>query len=123
MTLATLSGPALKAGVDNFSMFLAKRLRYDGSSLRSRDEKYQQKLRDLMVEHTLEKFKNGTFRIIIERVFEWKQDLENTYKTHPQVLLLTHIQLLHLMDLLKNIQAEVTFFFQFFFSFKIVLCK
>ena len=75
VNLATLSGPKLKEGMEapNFGNFVRKRLRYEGSSLRSRDENYQGRLRDQLVDHALEKFKNGSFKVIIEKVYDWNQ--------------------------------------------------
>lgn len=76
VNLATLSGTKLDAkmaeGV-NFASFVAKRLRFEGSGLRSRDEKYQGKLRDQLVEHALPKFKDGSFKVLIEKVYPWEQ--------------------------------------------------
>ncbi|KAH8821111.1 hypothetical protein F5884DRAFT_720803 [Xylogone sp. PMI_703] len=69
--LAFLGGTKLPAGVD-ISSFLRKRLRYEGSSLRSRDPVYQGKLRDRL-EQYLPKFEDGTFNIFIEKVFPWEQ--------------------------------------------------
>lgn len=75
VNLATLSGPALKGGMPeaDFSNFVRKRLRFEGSGLRSRDENYQGKLRDQLVEHALPLFKSGKFRVLIEKVFPWDQ--------------------------------------------------
>jgi NADPH2:quinone reductase len=53
--------------------FLFKRLRYEGSSLRSRDEVYQGRLRDMLVEHALPKFVSGDFKIFVEKVFPWEK--------------------------------------------------
>ena len=75
VNLGTLSGPKLKADsadVD-ISAFVRKRIRYEGSSLRSRDEAYQGRLRDQLVDHALEKLKDGSFKVIIEKVFPWDQ--------------------------------------------------
>lgn len=75
VNLATLSGTKLKAGQSDpdFGSFVRKRLRYEGSSLRSRDENYQGKLRDQLVESALPKFKDGSFKVIIEKVYAWDQ--------------------------------------------------
>lgn len=74
VNLASLSGVNLKEGANpNFGNFVAKRLRFEGSSLRSRDEQYQGKLRDQLVEHALPKFKDGSFKVYIEKVFSWEQ--------------------------------------------------
>nr|POF14941.1 quinone oxidoreductase pig3 [Quercus suber] len=74
VNLATLGGPNLKEGQKpNFGLFVAKRIRYEGSSLRSRDELYQGRLRDQMVEHALEGFKSGGYKVFIEKVFPWEK--------------------------------------------------
>lgn len=72
VTLGSLGGTKLPAET-NIGPLLMKRLRYEGSTLRSRDENYQGKLRDLLVDHALEKFKDGSFKIIIEKVFPWTE--------------------------------------------------
>lgn len=74
VNLATLGGPKLNdAGSADFTLFFRKRLRYEGSGLRSRDEQYQGSLRDQMVDHALPKFKDGSFKVYIEKVFKWEQ--------------------------------------------------
>ncbi|GAD98615.1 quinone oxidoreductase [Paecilomyces variotii No. 5] len=73
--LGQMSGSTLPAGVD-ISSFIRKRLRFEGSTLRSRDEQYQKKLRDLLVEHALPKFKDGSFKIFIEKTFPFEQVAE-----------------------------------------------
>jgi len=76
VNLASLSGPKLKTGEmaePNFTAFVAKRLRVEGSSLRSRDEQYQGRLRDQLHDHALPKFKDGSFKVLIEKVFPWEQ--------------------------------------------------
>lgn len=72
VSLAFMSGSKLPAGVD-ISPFLFKRLRWEGSSLRSRDDVYQGKLRDTLVEHALPKMKSGEFKIPVERVLPWEE--------------------------------------------------
>lgn len=69
--LGTMSGSILPAGVD-IGLLLYKRISYNGSTLRSRDEAYQQRLRDSLEEHALPKFKDGTFKVVIEKTFDWK---------------------------------------------------
>ncbi|KAJ9272967.1 hypothetical protein DTO212C5_888 [Paecilomyces variotii] len=73
--LGQMSGSTLPAGVD-ISGFIRKRLRFEGSTLRSRDEQYQKKLRDLLVEHALPKFRDGTFKIFVEKTFPFEQVVE-----------------------------------------------
>lgn len=73
VNLATLSGMHLKDTNANFGAFVAKRIRYEGSSLRSRDEVYQGKLRDHLVEHALPMFVDGRIKSVIEKVFPWRE--------------------------------------------------
>lgn len=70
--LGLMSGSQLPAGVD-ISPLLIKRLRIEGSTLRSRDENYQRRLRDLLVENALPKFKDGTFKVFVEKVFPFEK--------------------------------------------------
>jgi len=72
VNLGTMSGTKLPAGVD-IGAFIRKRLRFEGSSLRSRDENYQGKLRDTLVDHALPKFKDGSFKIFVEKVFPFEK--------------------------------------------------
>ncbi|KAK5048238.1 hypothetical protein LTR84_005908 [Exophiala bonariae] len=69
VSLGNMGGSVVEKPVD-ISRFLRKRLRYEGSSLRSRDEDYQGKLRDQLVEHALPKFVDGSFKVIVEKVFK-----------------------------------------------------
>ncbi|KAE8146266.1 hypothetical protein BDV25DRAFT_162855 [Aspergillus avenaceus] len=73
--LGQMGGSVLPAGVD-ISGLLRKRVRLEGSTLRSRDVSYQKKLRDLLVEHALPKFKDGTFTVFIEKVLPFEQIAE-----------------------------------------------
>jgi NADPH:quinone reductase-like Zn-dependent oxidoreductase len=75
VNLATLSGGKLKSGgpEPDLGAFVRKRIRYEGSSLRSRDEEYQGRLRDQLVEHALPKFKDKSFKVFIEKVFPWEE--------------------------------------------------
>jgi len=73
VNLATLGGIKQKEANADFSNFVRKRIRYEGSSLRSRDEAYQGKLRDQLVEHALPMFKDGRLKSIIEKVYPWEQ--------------------------------------------------
>jgi len=69
--LGQMGGMKLPEGID-ISPIVYKRIRIEGSTLRSRDEEYQGKLRDQLVEHALPKFEDGTFKVIIEKVLDWK---------------------------------------------------
>lgn len=71
VNLAFLGGIKLEGGVD-ISYFLRKRVRYEGSTLRSRDEGYQRKLRDMFVENALDKLKTGEFKAFVEKVFAFE---------------------------------------------------
>jgi NADPH:quinone reductase-like Zn-dependent oxidoreductase len=73
--LGTMSGSMSSTGIDIGSI-LYKRIRWEGSTLRSRSELYQQKLRDLLEENALPKFKDGTFKIVIEKVMNWEDIVE-----------------------------------------------
>ena len=81
VTLATLSGTKLKIGdtEPDFSNFIKKRVRYEGSTLRSRDEEYQGRLRDQLVDRALDKFKDGSFKVHIEKVFKW-EDIQDAHR-------------------------------------------
>ena len=72
VNLGALGGTKLKGGED-LSTFVRKRIRFEGSGLRSRDEDYQGKLRDQLVDHALPKFIDGTFKILVEKVFPWEK--------------------------------------------------
>jgi len=76
--LGGMGGTKLPEGTD-IGLLLFKRIRYEGSTLRSRDEEYQGKLRDQLVDHALPKFEDGTFKIIIEKVFDWK-DIQQAHE-------------------------------------------
>lgn len=56
----------------NLAMILGKRLRIEGSTLRSRDEDYQGELRDCL-EKYLPDFESGKLQIIVDKVLDWKQ--------------------------------------------------
>lgn len=72
ISLGAMSGTKLPAGVD-IGAFVRKRLRFEGSSLRSRDEDYQGKLRNTLVDHAMPKFADGGFKILVEKVFPWEE--------------------------------------------------
>lgn len=75
VTLAALGGTKLPEGVD-ISAFVRKRIRFEGSSLRSRDEDYQGKLRNTLADHALPKMREGSFQVLVEKVFPWEQIVE-----------------------------------------------
>ncbi|CAI7633787.1 unnamed protein product, partial [Penicillium pancosmium] len=70
--LGMMGGVKLPDGV-NIAPLLFKRVRVEGSTLRSRDEDYQARLRDTLVDHALPKFCDGTFRVFVEKVFPFDQ--------------------------------------------------
>lgn len=73
--LGLMGGVQLPEGV-NIAPLLFKRVRVEGSTLRSRDEEYQGKLRDTLVSHALPKFSDGTFKVFVEKVFPFEQIVE-----------------------------------------------
>ncbi|KAI9736279.1 MAG: hypothetical protein M1834_001165 [Cirrosporium novae-zelandiae] len=75
VSLGWLGDAKIDPNVDIRQMTV-KRLRYEGSTLRSRDLDYQQKLRDLLVEKVLPGFQDGTFKVVVERVFPWEDIIE-----------------------------------------------
>jgi len=81
VNLATLGGPKFKPEHEqpDMTLFFRKRLRYEGSGLRSRDEEYQGRLRDQLVEHALPKFKDGSFKSHVEKVYDWK-DIQDAHR-------------------------------------------
>lgn len=68
----------MKGEVD-LAKFLMKRIRFEGSNLRLQSTDYQGHLKDLLVEKALDKFANGSFKVIIEKVFKMEeiQDAHN----------------------------------------------
>jgi NADPH2:quinone reductase len=65
------TGSCIISNLD-ISLLETKRLRWEGSRLRSRDLEYQAKLRDLLVQKALPKFMDGTFKVHIEKIFNWR---------------------------------------------------
>lgn len=74
VSLAFMGGAKLPEGI-NIATFLMKRLRFEGSSLRSRDPDYQGKLRDKL-ETYVPKFGDGSFQVPIEKVFKWEDVID-----------------------------------------------
>jgi NADPH:quinone reductase-like Zn-dependent oxidoreductase len=74
VNLGFMSGTKLPAGVD-IGAFIRKRLRYEGSSLRSRDPDYQGRLRDKLEEY-MPQFQDGTFKVYVEKVMPWEKVVE-----------------------------------------------
>lgn len=90
VNLGAMSGTKLPAGVD-IGDFVRKRLRFEGSSLRSRDEEYQGKLRNTLADHALPKMRDGSFKIFVEKVFPMEEIVEahklmETNKTKGKII-------------------------------------
>ncbi|KAG5978725.1 hypothetical protein E4U55_006024 [Claviceps digitariae] len=68
--LGTLSGATVPE-VD-ISKILVKRIRIEGSALRSRDEEYQGKLRDWL-ETYCPRFEAGELKIVVDKVLPWEE--------------------------------------------------
>lgn len=77
VNLGAMSGTKLPAGVD-IGALIRERISFHGSSLRSRDEDYQGKLRNILVEHAVPKMKDGSFKVLVDKVFPW----EDVVKAH-----------------------------------------
>jgi NADPH:quinone reductase-like Zn-dependent oxidoreductase len=75
VSLGMMSGTKLKEGTDILKL-LYKRVRWEGSTLRSRDTTYQKKLRDQLVDHALPRFRDGTFKVIIDKNFAFEDIVE-----------------------------------------------
>ncbi|KAI4230952.1 MAG: hypothetical protein LQ352_008421 [Teloschistes flavicans] len=73
--LGAMGGTKLSEGTD-IMPFVAKRLRFEGSSLRSRDEVYQGKLRDTLWEHGVPAIKEGKMKVFVEKVLPWEKVVE-----------------------------------------------
>lgn len=72
VNLAALGGSKLPEGVD-IGGFVRKRIRFEGSTLRSRDEQYQSHLRDLFEKKVLPGMIAGKFDPNVETVVSWSQ--------------------------------------------------
>jgi NADPH:quinone reductase-like Zn-dependent oxidoreductase len=72
VNLGFMGGTKVPAETD-ISAFIRKRCTFTGSTLRARDEVYQGKLRDQLVEHALPRFRDGRFKIFVERVLPWEE--------------------------------------------------
>jgi NADPH:quinone reductase-like Zn-dependent oxidoreductase len=80
VNLGLLGGPFIHQSEPvNMAPFVMKRLRYEGSTLRSRDLKYQMKVKELFEEKALLKLVNGTFKNVITRVFKW-EDIQKAHE-------------------------------------------
>lgn len=70
--LGLMGGAELPEKV-NIAPILYKRVRMEGSTLRARDEEYQGRLRNTLVEKALPKLRDGSFKVPIEKVLPWTQ--------------------------------------------------
>lgn len=70
--LGVMGGTSLSEGTD-ISAFVRKRVRFMGSTLRSRKPEYQRKLRDLFVEKALPELVAGKFENHVDTVMSWKE--------------------------------------------------
>lgn len=70
--LGLMGGQELPQGV-NISALVYKRLRVEGSTLRGRNEDYQRHPRDKLVSHALPRFRDGSFKVFIEKIFGFEQ--------------------------------------------------
>lgn len=68
--LASMGGPT-PTGL-NVAPLLYKRIRWEGSTLRARDEEYQGKLRDRLAEYE-EGFVKGDLKVFVDRVFKMEE--------------------------------------------------
>lgn len=68
VNLGFLGGNIVKGEVD-LAPFLMKRVRFEGSNLRLQSLTYQERLRDILIEKALDRFIDGSFKVILEKVF------------------------------------------------------
>ncbi|KAL8890272.1 MAG: hypothetical protein Q9215_002560 [Flavoplaca cf. flavocitrina] len=73
--LGALGGTKVPEGTD-LGAFVRKRVRFEGSSLRARDEIYQGGLRDMMVEQVVPGLVKGEMKVFVEKVFPWEDIVE-----------------------------------------------
>ena len=69
--LATMSGGLVNE--TDLRKILVKRLQIIGTTLRSRDPEYKQKLTNDFVRNILPGFEDGTYRAVIDTVLPWRQ--------------------------------------------------
>ncbi|KAK6496935.1 hypothetical protein TWF481_001916 [Arthrobotrys musiformis] len=70
--LAMMGGAKTEDKID-IGQILRKRIRIEGSTLRSRSPEYQQLLRDRLVKEAMPRFEEDSFNIVIEKVFSWTE--------------------------------------------------
>jgi len=69
VSLGMMGGP--KCEKIDLRALINKRIRFQGSTLRSRDLNYQAKLRDSLQEN-MEAFRTGKLKAFVERIFDWR---------------------------------------------------
>ncbi|CDH53247.1 quinone oxidoreductase [Lichtheimia corymbifera JMRC:FSU:9682] len=75
--LAFLSGPVIEKV--NIGPMLRKRLRVEGSALRSRSLEYQSRLRDALAQHVIDEHfakSSNDYKLFIEKEFDWKDIID-----------------------------------------------
>ncbi|KAH8890628.1 zinc-binding dehydrogenase [Thozetella sp. PMI_491] len=65
-----LSGNVIPAEID-ISAFVRRRIKVEGTRLRSRELEYQGRLQDLLVREALPGLADGRFRVPIDKIFDW----------------------------------------------------
>lgn len=73
VVLLGLMGGGKVPGTADISAMLYRRVRVEGSTLRSRELDYQRKLRDTLVEHALPKLQDKSFTVYVEKVFRFEE--------------------------------------------------
>ena len=73
--LGALGGTKVPEGTD-LGAFVRKRVRFEGSSLRARDEIYQGRLRDMVAEKVVPGLCKGEMKVFVEKVFPWEEIVE-----------------------------------------------
>jgi NADPH:quinone reductase-like Zn-dependent oxidoreductase len=77
VNLGLLGGATTEIGkAVDVSPFVMKRLRYEGSTLRSRDVSYQARVRQLFEARALPGLLDGTLTHYVERVFKWEDVIQ-----------------------------------------------
>jgi len=74
-----LMGGGMTSDTVDISPFLRKRVRFEGSTLRSRDTAYQIKVKELFETIVLPKLVDGSFEDIVTRIFKW-EDIKEAHK-------------------------------------------
>ena len=70
--IGLMSGFKLRRETD-LGLLVFKRMRFEGSTLRSRDAAFQQRLKDHFVKYAFSKFEQGEFKVYVHKVLPWEQ--------------------------------------------------